>query len=157
MTMNDLFMEIFDKYHKDVYRLIYSYTLNIQDTEDILQRTFIKLYKNIDKFNSSDLEVKKWLFRVAINDSKNMLKSMWMKVRVNLDEYENVISEESKDKELQRALKNIGVKYRIPLYLYYFEGYSIKEIAELMKMSESGIKTRLKRGKEKLKLEMEGK
>ena len=157
MTMNDLFMEIFDKYHKDVYRLIYSYTLNIQDTEDILQRTFIKLYKNIDKFSSCDLEVKRWLFRVAINDSKNMLKSMWMKVRVNLEEYENAISDECNDKELQRALKNISGKYRIPLYLYYFEGYSIKEIADLMKMSESGIKTRLKRGKEKLKLEMEDK
>lgn len=153
--MNDLFMEIFDKYHKDVYRLIYSYTLNIQDTEDILQRTFIKLYENIDKFNLCDEEVKKWLFRVAINDSKNMLKSMWMKVIVNLDDYENIASDETGNSDLLKALNHIGVKYRLTLYLYYFEGYSIKEIAELMKLSESAIKTRLKRGKEKLKQEME--
>lgn len=154
--MNDLFMEIFDKYHKDVYRLIYSYTLNIQDTEDILQRTFIKLYKNIDKFSLPNEDVKRWLFRVAINDSKNMLKSMWMRVRVNLDDYENEIRDRQSNRELQKSLMHISVKYRVPLYLYYFEGYSIKEIADLMKMSESAIKTRLKRGKEKLKLEMEG-
>lgn len=155
MTMNDLFMEIFDKYQCDVYRLIYSYTLNVQDTEDILQRTFIKLYRNIDKFNSSDENVKKWLFRVAINDSKNMLKSMWRMKKVNLEDYDNIASVDKDKNNLLKSLNYVGIKYRVPLYLYYFEGYNIKEIAELMNLSESGIKSRLKRGKEKLKKEME--
>ena len=154
--MNDLFMEIFDKYQKDVYRLIYSYTLNIQDTEDILQRTFIKLYRNIDKFSSSNEDVKKWLFRVAINDSKNLLKAMCLKIRVNIDDYENVMSVDKENNDLLKALNHVGIKYRVPLYLFYFEGYSIKEVAELMKLSETCVKTRLKRGKEKLKEEMEG-
>ena len=153
--MNDLFMEIFDKYQCDVYRLIYSYTLNVQDTEDILQRTFIKLYRNIDKFNSSDENVKKWLFRVAINDSKNMLKSMWRMKKVNLEDYDNIASVDKDKNNLLKSLNYVGIKYRVPLYLYYFEGYNIKEIAELMNLSESGIKSRLKRGKEKLKKEME--
>jgi len=155
MTMSDLFMEIFDKYQCDVYRLIYSYTLNVQDTEDILQRTFIKLYRNIDKFNSSNEDVKKWLFRVAINDSKNMLKSMWRMKKVNLEDYDNIAGADKDNNNLLKSLNHVGIKYRVPLYLYYFEGYSIKEIAELMNLSESGIKSRLKRGKEKLKKEME--
>ncbi len=148
-------MDIFNKYHEDVYRLIYSYTLNIQDTEDILQRTFIKLYKNINKFEKVDDEVKKWLFRVAINDSKNLLKSLWIKKKVDFDDYDNLISNREEDYTLRNALSRISVKYRIPLYLYYFEGYSIKEIAGITKETESCIKSRLKRGKEKLKTEME--
>ncbi|MCX4255260.1 MAG: sigma-70 family RNA polymerase sigma factor, partial [Bacilli bacterium] len=120
-----------------------------------LQRTFIKLYRNIDKFNSSDENVKKWLFRVAINDSKNMLKSMWRMKKVNLEDYDNIASVDKDKNNLLKSLNYVGIKYRVPLYLYYFEGYNIKEIAELMNLSESGIKSRLKRGKEKLKKEME--
>lgn len=153
--MNELFMEIFNKYHKDVYRLIYSYTLNIQDTEDILQRTFIKLHNNIDKFDCASEDVKRWLFKVAVNDSKNLLKSFWRKKKIDIEDYDNLLSYEKGNNSLKATLKHMNTKYRIPLYLYYYEGYSIKEIAGITKETESCIKSRLKRGKEKLRIEME--
>ena len=151
--MPNLFDDIYLKYKDDVFRLIYSYTLNFSDAEDILQQTFIKLYKNINKFNKTNIEVKKWLFRVAINNSKNYLNSFWKKNSF-VPEDINIFGEYSKGDDLFDFISHVPKKYRISLYLYYYEGYSIKEISKLLKVSESAIKLRLKRGKEKLKQEM---
>lgn len=81
--MDDLFIELFKKYHNDVYRLAYGYTLNFQDAEDIMQQTFIKLYKNINKLKQDEEYTKKWLFKVASNQSKDLLKSFWKKKKTN--------------------------------------------------------------------------
>lgn len=72
--MNDRFDEIYYLYSKDVYKLIYSYLFNIQDTEDILQKTFMKLYNNKKILLLENEEIKKWLFRVSINNTKDLLK-----------------------------------------------------------------------------------
>lgn len=154
-----LFIEIFEKYYNDVYRLAYSYALNVQDAEDISQRTFIKLYTHIDKFNSVDDYVKKWLFKVAINDTKNMLSSSWRMKNILTDELEktNRVELDMSSRDLLTSLNNISKKYRIPLYLYYYEGYSIAEISSIMKTNESTIKSRLARGRKKLKNELEEK
>lgn len=78
--MENEFDRLFRLYSSDVYRLSYSYSKNRQDAEDITQRTFYKLYKNLNKLKCSDDEIKKWLMRVCINDTKNLLKSSWNKV-----------------------------------------------------------------------------
>lgn len=157
--IDTLFIEIFNKYSDDVYRLAYSYTLKSQDAEDISQKTFLKLYNNMSKFNSANEDVKRWLFRVAINDAKNILSSSWKKKNILTDELE-IISEKTtldNSRDLIESLNNIHKKYRIPLYLYYYEGYSIKEISSIMKTNESTIKSRLTRGRDKLKDELEEK
>lgn len=152
--MNDLFTKIYSKYYNDIYRLIYSYTLNKHDSEDILQLTFIKLYKNINKFNNSNDDVKKWLIRVAINNSKNHLKNFWKRRCIIQENFETYGSLNIEDNLLE-FISLLSKKYRISLYLYFYEGYSINEISKLMNVPESTVKTRLKRGKEKLKKEME--
>lgn len=151
--MNERFDEIYYLYSKDVYKLIYSYLLNISDTEDILQKTFIKLYKNKKILLLSNEEIKKWLFRVSINNTKDLLKSSWKKLSLRLENETN--SYELNENRTIDMLKSIPKDYRIPLYLYYYEGYKIKEIAKIMKKSESAIKMNLSRGKDKLRLEME--
>ena len=151
--MNERFDEIYYLYSKDVYKLIYSYLLNISDTEDILQKTFIKLYKNKKILLLSNEEIKKWLFRVSINNTKDLLKSSRKKLSLRLENETN--SYELNENRTIDMLKSIPKDYRIPLYLYYYEGYKIKEIAKIMKKSESAIKMNLSRGKDKLRLEME--
>lgn len=151
--MNERFDEIYYLYSKDVYKLIYSYLLNISDTEDILQKTFMKLYKNKKILLLSNEEIKKWLFRVSINNTKDLLKSSWKKLTLRLENETN--SYELNENRTIDMLKSIPKDYRIPLYLYYYEGYKIKEIAKIMKKSESAIKMNLSRGKDKLRLEME--
>lgn len=155
--MNDLFTKIYNNYKNDVYRLIYSYVLNKEDSNDILQKVFTKLFININKFNLVDNNVKKWLFKVASNECKNHLKSYWISKRKYIDDLSNLNKIDNKDNELINILSSISLKYRLPLYLYYYEGYSIKEISTILKISESNTKQRLKRGKEKLKIELEEK
>lgn len=155
--MDVLFTEIYKMYHNDIYRLAYGYTLNLDDAEDIMQQTFVKLYKNIKKFNTADENVKKWLFKVAINESKDFLKSFWRKNKTIVDNLDNIINDKSnlKNYDLTNSLNKINKKYRIPFYLHYYEGYSAKEIAKIMNLSESAVKSRLLRVKEKIREEME--
>ena len=156
--MEDIFIEKYKKYHNDIYRIAYSYTLNIQDSEDILQKTFIKFYKNINKLKKCEDEyIKKWLFKVTVNETKDFLKSFWRNHKIdhiNIEDKKYTDNLQYKS-ELLTALNNTDKKYRIPFYLYYYEGYEIKEIANIMNLSESAIKSRLSRVRNKLKTELE--
>lgn len=149
--MNELFTELYNDYYDAVYRLTYSYTLNKEETEDSVQRTFTKLYKNINKFNNDKEYIKKWLFKVAINDVKDIFRTLSRRKIINVEDIENI-----KGKEENKIILEIPKKYRILIYLYYYEGYKIKEISKLLNLKESNIKMRLKKAKELLKIEMEG-
>ncbi len=151
--MIERFNELYQLYNNDVYRLSYSYLLNEQDAEDVIQKVYIKLYNNKKILMLSNNEVKRWLFKVCINESKDILKSPWRKLKSSITN--DIKDEKVKNDTLLEALNNINSYYRIPLYLYYYEGYSIKEIAVQLKKSESAIKMRLFRAKEALKKEME--
>lgn len=154
--MEELFIKYYKEYYNDVFRLSYSYTLNIQDSEDICQRTFTKFYNYLINNKVQDDKVKQLLFKIAINDSKNILTSSWRKLTSSLEKAEYKLETKIDNSDLIECLKELNYKYRIPLYLYYYEGYSIKDISVILKTNESTIKTRIKRGKEKLKELMEG-
>ena len=152
--MEEKFNKYFNLFYRDVYRLAFSYTLNYADSKDIVQETFIKLYKNMNKFKeNTDVEIKRWLMVVASNNCKDYLKSFWKSKVKNLTE-ENQ-SFVNYDKEILDMLKLLDKKYRIPLFLYYYEGYKISEIAKILRKKESTIKMRLANGKKMLKKEME--
>ena len=153
--MNKRFDELFLLYNKDIYRCTISYVINKHDAEDIVQKTFYKLYMNKKLLNKENEVIKKWLYRVCINESKDLLKSAWKKVSTNNDLLINKSNTKKKEVDLIDALKSITPIYRSTLYLYYYEGYSIKEISTIIKKSESAVKMRLTRGKEELKKEME--
>lgn len=153
--MDTDFTRIYELYSPDIYRLIYSYTLNKVDAKDILQETFLRLYKNLEKLPKDDLQIKRWLMRVASNQSKNFLKSYWHThtKTINDEDFNSRLSQEEKDTLVISS--KINKKYRIPIYLYYYEGYSIEEIADILKISKSAVKLRLSRAREKIKKEME--
>ena len=94
------------------------------------------------------------MFTVSVNNAKDLLKSSWKKLTLRLDS--DINSYNMNENATFDLLKAIPKDYRIPLYLYYYEGYKIKEIAKIMKKSESAIKMSLVRGREKLKIELEG-
>lgn len=155
--MDEKFNIIFDTYKEDIFRLIYSYTLNINDSKDILQETFIKFYAKMKSLPQDEVFIKKWLIKVAINKSKDYKKCFWKRKVTNYEDSNkySAFLPQKKDIEIFDFLNSLEKKYRVPLYLYYFEGYNISEIANILKLSESGIKMRLKRAKELLKREME--
>ena len=152
------FENIFEKYKNDIYRLAYSYTLNFSDTDDIVQNVFLKLYKTIRKSKMNDEHIKRWLIVVTNNECKNLLLSTWKKKTCKLEE--NIINYKSNDNykfDIIDYLRKLPEKYRIPIYLYYYEGYNIKEISQILNINESTLKSQIHRAKQKLKLEMEEK
>lgn len=152
--MTNKFDKIFDLYSKDLFRLIFSYTLNVSDSKDILQETFIKYYQKMDSLPDDVLEIKKWLIKVAVNKSKDYRKC-WKRNIVDLDDNRIILTNSETNLEMLDLLNKIDKKYRIPIYLYYYKGYKVSEISTILKVSESAIKMRLSRAKKILKKELE--
>lgn len=150
--MEEKFLETFNLTKDDIYRLIYSYTKNKIDIDDIFQNTYIKLYKHPKILEKDSLEIKKWLIKVAINECKTIWLSSWKKKIVPITELEeNTYGTTINTDETLNEVFKLPSKYRIVIYLYYYEGYKIKEIAKILNMSETNIQTILQRGRIQLK------
>ena len=143
-----LFTQYAAKFQPAVFRLAYSYVKNRTDAEDITQEVFLKLYNSSESF-SADENAKAWLICVTANTAKNHLASAWVKRKITLTE--DILLKNEKDYELLDVLNSLNANYRTVIYLYYYEGYSVAEIAAMLKISESNVKARLKRGRDKLK------
>ena len=134
---------------RTVAKVAYTYTKNVPDAEDIAQEVFIALM-NSDKNFESNEHLKAWLIRVTVNKCKNHLKSTWISKRSALPDFvaDNPVSD---DNELLFTLLSLDEKYKIPLHLYYYEGYSIKEIADILGKKPATVGSQLDRGRALLK------
>lgn len=148
--MDSRFLDIFNNTKHDIYRLVRIYMRNSYDTDDIVQNVYLKLHKNIYNLNDDD-HAKRWLIRVAINECKNQFLSNWVRRVIPLDEtLVNEVSFEADDKVWQ-AVMSLPQKYRIVIYLFYYEEYSTSEIAETLKLKEANVRKQLQRARERLK------
>lgn len=102
-------------------------------------------------FDGDEYE-KAWLIRVTVNKCKNVLRSKWFSSRRELSEDLSYLPEKTDD--LLEKVLALPEKYSLPLHLYYYEGYSIKEIADITGDKPATVGTRLARAKEKLKAEL---
>lgn len=143
--------EIFERRHRTVYRVCMLYMKNPADAEDMTQDTFLRLIGKNPSFASAEHE-KAWLVRTAINLCKNDLRSYRRKT-VRLPE--TLASYEAETGETLALVLSLPKKYRIPLYLYYYEGYSAVEIAKTLRTRESTVRSWLMRGRNLLKMELE--
>lgn len=148
--MEEEFIYLFNLFKNDIYRLAYSYTGNYGDADDVTQAVFIKLYKRIDKFDS-EINVKKWLIKVTINECKTLFLSSWKKRIVPLTEKEENISLKENDNSILLGIMELPKKYRLVIFLYYYENFKIKEIANILKKNENTVKTNLARARVLLK------
>lgn len=138
-------------FHRSVYRLALSCVKNEAEAEDICQTAFCKLLDYHGKFTAAE-NCKAWLFRVTINLSKNLLRSMRLSRTAELDE--NIPARHDfsdEERVLWETVMKLPPKYRALIHLYYYEGYSVKEIADISGGSVSTITTRLSRARDKLK------
>lgn len=146
--------EAFEKYRDNIYAIAFNYFRNRQDAEDAVQEVFLKYHRTGKDFDSAD-HIRNWLIRVAINECKNVTLSSWFKKREPLAEYEQTLCfEEPEESRLFESVMALSRKYRSVLHLFYYEDYSVREIAELLGISESAVTTRLARGRNKLKKEL---
>jgi len=149
LTENE-FCAYAEKYIDTVYRVAFSMLKNPQDADDVTQDTFLKLYTYAGAFQS-DAHARNWLIKVTVNGCKNQFRAKW-RAHEDLDEYADTLGFESREQsELFSAVNSLEQKYRIVVHLHYYEGYSTKEIADLLGTSENTVSTRLHRARTKLK------
>jgi len=127
---------------------------NKDDAEETMQEAFYKLLYKSPQFNDDEHE-KAWLIRITINLCRDILRSVWHKRVVKMEEIEEYYDAPS-DSSVMKEIVELPVKYKTVIYLYYFEDYSIKQISEILKTKESAIKMRLQRGRQLLKIELKG-
>lgn len=141
--------QVMDRYGNAILRLAYSYLHNMSDAEDILQETLLKYIQSAPAFENSEHQ-KAWLLRVAANLSKNKID--YNRIRETDELEETLIAGEREDLSfVWEAVKLLPVQYREAIHLFYYEGYSTKEIGRILKRNESSIRSDLKRGRIKLK------
>lgn len=143
--------DLMDMYKNNVYAAAFSICKNASDAEDVVQDTFLQYYMSHKNFDDEQ-HIRAWLLRVAINKAKNIRSSFWHRNGVPLDDYIETLSFETPEtKELFEEVMKLPEKYRVVVHLFYYEDYSIREIAGICKTSESNVKVRLSRGRAKLK------
>ena len=149
MTEQEL-TRLVGKYRGNVYRLALCYTRNHADAEDVTQEAFLKLYRSGIEF-LIDEEVKAWLFRVAANRCKDLLRSHWYRFSEPLNDEMTTPEPGDETGELLTLMNRLPEKTRTVLYMYYYEDYSVKEISSLIGESETAVTSQLWRGRKRLK------
>lgn len=145
--------EIVEEYGDMVYRITLSRVKNSADAEDIYQEVFIALIKNIDTIEN-EKHLKYWLIRITLNKCKNHFKLFWNKMVDKTSTFEFNQSYEIELNEIRELVKSLPNKYRDVVYLHYYEGYSVKEIADILNIKEGTIKSRLFKARNLLKVEI---
>ena len=146
-----------ETYSDLILRLSYSYLKSTEDAKDICQTVFLKLLEKPRTFASPERE-RAWIIRTAANICKDVLKSHWRRTTVDMDAAGDVPAPQAEEGSLLAAVGLLPPKYRAVIYLYYYEGYAAKEIAQMLGENPATVSTRLNRGRAKLKtmLESEG-
>ena len=113
---------------------------------------FLLNYKHSEIFEENDLNIKKWLIKVTSNESKSLLLSSWKrKIFSFTEKEENILLEDFPNNDILEAIFQLPKKYRIIIFLYYYENYKIKEISEILNISVTNIQTILSRARKELK------
>ena len=140
-----------ERWGDSLYRAAFAVCRNPQDAEDVVQETLLAYYRS-DKEFDSDEHIRAWLIRVAVNKAKNATICFWRRNRRSLEDYmESLTFEADSDRELLDAVLRLPERYRIVLHLFYYEDYSIKELAALLKLGEGTVKSRLSRARAMLR------
>ena len=155
------YSRIVNEYTDTVYRAALSCAKSPADAEDVVQSTFEKLLLRKQGFENEE-HVRRWLLRVAVNECNSLWSSFW---RRNVSLAETMPETDGSagllfgtpdfandtKRELYEAVMELPGKYRVVIHLFYYEGYSGKEIAKLLHISEANVRTRLVRAREHLK------
>ena len=152
------FREFYDRQVKRVYRLAMVLLGNISDAEDVTQTIFLKAWEKKPDFRDADHEIA-WILTTTRNQCKDIHKSFYRRKRADLENAPEpqVTLETQMDSEIWEALQSLAEKYRMVLYLYYYEGYSVRELSVILRRRESTLQTQLATGRKQMKSLLESK
>nr|WP_298790776.1 RNA polymerase sigma factor [uncultured Allomuricauda sp.] len=150
-------LKLYRQYCDGMYGVAIRFLKNPDDAEDVLQEAFIKAFQRMDQFKG-EVTFGAWLKRIVINGSIDFLKSKHQKtVELNeghihlVDDDDWTVEDGISIEEIKNAVENLPEKYRYVVQLFLMEGYDHNEISGILEISETASRTRLLRGKTKLK------
>lgn len=145
-----------DLYGDTVRRICMIHLKNKADTEDIFQNVFLKYVLRTAPFDSPEHE-KAWIIRVTANACKDLLRSFFRSRTVSLDVLIETPREMPEDhSDILEAVLALPEKYKDPIYLHYYEGYTAEEIGRILGKNTNTVYTLLTRAKQMLKTRLEG-
>lgn len=157
--------EILEAYGNKILKLCFVQLGNKEEAEDATQEVFLKVFNNLKRYNGES-SMYTWIYRITINTCFDILKkrkkhtfediSLYLDFIKDSKETEEAIISSLTSQNIIDALMRITEKYRILLYMFYFEELKISQIAFILQEKENTIKTRLKRGKNALRRIIEG-
>jgi RNA polymerase sigma-70 factor (ECF subfamily) len=160
----NLFEELIRRYEQKLIRYGRSLGLELNSAEDVVQDCFIKAYKNIRGFNGQKGKFSSWIYRimhnVAVDHFKKSKKDLlvddetWWDGVADSKNFVEELEIKIEGEQLVRAIGKLNLKYKEPLLLYFLEGKSYKEVAEILRLPVATVSTRIRRGKEALKLKL---
>lgn len=155
MQSEQEFNRAVEQYLNMVYRIALNWFGSVHDAEDAAQEVMLRLWKNTSGFEG-DAHLRHWLVRVTINVCKDLSRAPWRLHSVPLAQAPpQPCADEPEAQAVVEEILRLPKKYRVPLYLYHYEGYSVREISALLKANPSTIRTRLSRARELLKHQLE--
>ena len=148
-----------EQYQVAVLRTCYLYLHDRSQAEDAVQETFLKVYRNLSSFRGECSE-KNWIMKIAMRVCYDMNRSGWARFfnrRVTPEMLpEASVPFEELDDALASAMMRLPVRLREVILLYYYQGLTVNEIAEVLGITQPSVSNRLKRGRDKLKTALEG-
>jgi RNA polymerase sigma factor (sigma-70 family) len=145
---NDRLEKTVQDYRESILRFAFAYLKNRFDAEDIAQEVFVA-YITSEPYCNSEAEKRSWLLKVTANKCINLIKSTWKKRVVELSDDLSYLPKE--DATMLSSILALDEKYRVPIHLYYFEGYSTNEIAKILRLNPATLRTHLTRARILLK------
>lgn len=146
MTQEEILC-LFDRYHNMVYRLALTATRSVHDAEDVTQTVFLKLLDGCPAPQAG--KEKAWLASVTVNACRDLFRSFQRRRAEPLEEAISFSAPE--EAELFDAVMALPAKYRVVIHLHYYEGYTVAEIAEMLKVKPSAVSMRLHRARDQLR------
>ena len=141
--------------HRDVvFRIALTYLRDRADADDIAQDVFLKLLKSDGHFESRE-HLRRWLVRVTINECKSLFRKPWRRVEDIENLADSLSAAQDETKAVLSDVMLLPERFRVPIVLYYYLGFSTSEIAELLHVPAATVRTRLARGRSKLKFILE--
>ena len=153
LRTDEEFIKIYNRHVDTVYRICYSFMKNPSDTEDMVQETFLKLLSSGKQFESENHE-KAWLIVTASNACRDVLKHWWRKNTALSDCGDMAQDTPFEVDGILSAILELPADYKTAVYLYYYEGYSTPEIAEMLHCPQSTVRVRLARARKRLEKEV---
>ena len=144
MFTEEQFSHLAKKYMDTVFRLAFNYLKSQSEADDITQEVLIKIYRT-DKDFENEEHIKHWLIRVTINECKKAFLSPWKRIEP-IEDYASTLSFTSPEHgELFYAVMDLPKKYRVPIFLYYYEDYSCEEISSFLITSEKQSRKKMQK------------